>query len=543
MDIEGYPIDDSGVRLNEDNFEDNFITVFDSFAIHGYTEPVPKYHNFGTTGFGPALGSDNFNKHMNGIQVFSGDQNPPALPGGDITFSWKTGPFIGFAIRRKMPNDVSSDLSEYEFGHEIFFLESFAQIIQGKVASTKALINNAYYLGVVDPNGFVNGRIPFVRDNIPEDKTGKANVRVRFPFNLTQNFVGGKYITGDFYEADYPAGDVYNGVDGCKFIAQFDHVSSKVNDGNNERLFYTLIEVENIANRGKTVLTKIEKSNELNFGDTKEKAEDSEGIISDYLDGFMWNKKFSKTHYEQTTIFNREDWVKKALIMRWTNEGILHIRTSLDGYDPDSGRITYQVDYAGTIAQIGEATVPAALAGRFGFPNAPGFVKENQIVSKFDNTLFYHGLSPLSPEANLPEENQPIFLSATEWMTYEGAGVVGLYNEHNAANAKIENASYRVVYAREAPVIITGKAYERFRPEEDKDIVIETEDTLYASCPGVEQNPVPILLEKIKNPMGYGAEPGDLVTVQRVNRNTIIDDANYYYIVIGTSKPPEDVTG
>lgn len=543
VDLEGYPIDAGGQRLTQENFEDNFITVFDPFAIHGYSEPKPKYHNWGTTGFGPALGSDDIDEHLDGITLKAGDWTPPNLPGGDTTSVWKGGPFIGYALQRKMTSQVTSEFREYEFDNEIIFLESFAHIITGKIASTYPVIDGTHYLGALRHNdgvtgGFIDGRIPFTRDSIVEDD--RANVRVSFP--LDQHYAG-KYITGDFID-NYKESDVYNNVDGCKFVAKLDHVTSRVNGGGDEKLFYTIIEVENIANRVKTILTKKERSDELNKEKVKERKEGSDGIISQYMDGFMWDKEKSQKHYEETTILNRYDWTGRALIMQWKNEDILHIRSSLAGYDQTSGNITYQLDYAGTIAQIGEATVPESLGARFGFPNAVGFVKDDYKIGKFNDTRFYHGISPLEPQAQLANDDQPIFFAATEWMTYENGGIVGLYEESNAADAKIENATYRVVYAREAPVIITGKAYERFRPEEqDKDIVIETEDTLYASCPGVNNKPIPALLGKIKNPMGYGAEAGDWVTVQRVNRQGIQDDANYYYIVIGTSKPPEDVTG
>ena len=55
---------------------------------------------------------------------------------------------------------------------------------------------------------------------------------------------------------------------------------------------------------------------------------------------------------------------------------------------------------------------------------------------------------------------------------------------------------------------------------------------------GVDANPMPDLLTKVKNPMGYGALANDLVTIQRVWLNTPADGANYKYIIIGTGKPP-----
>lgn len=534
VDVEGYPIDVVGTRLTDSNFQDNFISVIDPFAVHGYGIPTPNYHNFGTTGFGPALGSDNLAEHLNGIALEGGDQDPPSLPGGGSSSSWTGGPFIGFAIQRKVTAETSSTFPDYDgdYYNEIFHLETFAQIVQGKIASTYPIIDSAYYLAVREPNGYVDGRVPITREAIAEEP--KFNLRVfHSMFKFEDDPVGGKYITGDWYDDtgnNRIDGDVYNSVDGCRFLAKLDHVTSKVNNGS-EKLYYTIIEVENIANRGKTVLTKKERSNELNSGEVEEKTEESDGIFSTYLDGFMWDKTKSKTNYEKTTIYNRQDWTGKALIMKWNNAVQKHICTSLLGYDPLTGAISYQVDYAGTIAQVAEGTVPSAFGGRFG---KPGIVTTNNgRISKMDTPLCYHGLSPLI----LEEDEQPAVSVNNPWMTYESSPFITLYNE--TSSSQIDQSKYRVIYAREAPVIITGKAAGRFTPETANNIQITLFVSSYPSCPGSESTPVPTLLTKVKNPMGYGAEEGDLVTVQRVFSDTVQDNANYYYIVIGTSAVPQ----
>lgn len=553
VDIEGYPIDANGIRLTEENFADNFITVFDSFAIHGYSEPFPKYYNWGTTGFGPALGSDKFKDHLWGFDVEAGDWDPPNLPGenlppccdpiepscpdqclhqGDTHTAcrcWKSSPFIGYAISRKMTDQVSSDLKEYAYNNEIIFLESFANIVVGKIASTKPTIESEYYLGVLRHSdnetygGFMDGRLPFTRDKVHE----KANLRISFP--LDQHYAG-KYITGDFYDSDfYEKGDVYNHTDGCKFVAKLDTKKSKVNNGS-EKLYYIIVEIENIANRVKTSITKAELSDQLNASEVKQKSDDSEGIVSQYLDGFIWDKTKSKTHYEQITIKNRLDWVNKALIMK-NGSDTQHIESNLLDYTSNTGAVTYQVDHAGTIAQVGEASVPTNLAGTFGLPSAGSSTDKK--ISKFSGTTFYHGLNP----SNLDEENQPIINPTNPWMTYEGSKIISLWDE--TTTPEVKNAIYRVIYAREAPVIITGKSYEKFLPTKADNISIKLESgTLYASCPGVTQKPLPDLLVKVKNPMGYGADTDDLVTLQRVHSNDISDGANYYYNIIGTGAPP-----
>lgn len=572
VDLEGHPIDEAGIRLTANNFANNFITVIDSFAIHGLSEPFPKYYNTVSTSFGPALGSANFTDHLWGFNVQAGDWDAPLLPGKpcidagglpihcppccdppiDMACSsderlrcfddgqtdmkcacWKSSPFIGYAIRKAPTSGISSTFQNNVHINEIIFLETFADIIVGKIASTSAIVENKYHLGVLrDTQGFVDGRRPFTRHAIAENT--RANLRVLYP--IDQHYAG-KYITGDFYDDDfYQKGDVFNNTDGCRFVAKLDRVTSKVNvdvqKGEREKLYYLIVEVDNIANRVKTHITKTTLADELNAGEVKQKSADSEGIISQYMDGFVWDKQKSKTHYEQITIFNRLDWAGKALFIENSNYiDTKHIESNLAGYFPD-GRITYQVDHAGTIAQVAEATVPSALAGRFGFPNGVPNIADKRI-SKFDTEKFYHGLDP----SHLVEGDQPTIDVSNPWMVYEGAGIVSLWDETSSANVK--NAKYRVVYAREAPVIITGYAYTKFLPTKSDNIQIDVSNTaIYPSCPGVTQNPVNQLLLKVKNPMGYGAAAGDLVTLQRVFINNLIDNANYYYIIIGTGSPP-----
>jgi hypothetical protein len=533
VDIEGYPIDESGKRLTKQNFANNFIVVFDSFSIHGYSEPKPKHHNFRTTGFGPSLGSEDFDEHMDGITLFSGDQAPPPLPGGKTTEFWKGGPFIGFAIHRPMGEEVSSPYKDFKYGNEIFFLESFAKTITGKIASLKPVINNEYHLGVLATQfgvgGYNDGRIPFTRKNIVEDQTKRANLRVGFPIPSHE---AGKYITGDFFEV-YVGKDVFNNVDGCKFTAVLDSTRSRVNDGD-EKLFYLIKEVDNVANRGKTVLTKKEKSDELNKGEVKENAQASEGIISKYLDGFMWDKVNSKKKYEKTTIKNREDWIDKSLIMKSKEEDKFHIRTSLADYSFVDGAITYRVDTAGTIAQVAEAFLNMTDAGKFGQPQI--LVKDQKKITgeNYDNMLFYHGLSP--EKADLQKNDLPIFDPSNSWMTYVGSKIIGLWDE-STTGPKIEDGKYRIIYAREAPIIMTAVAEKDFLPTDGLASVVVS--SVFSTCPGADKEPVVTIIKQALNTMGHGAAKGDFVTLQRVFLPNINDRANYTYLVIGTGKPPQ----
>jgi hypothetical protein len=553
VDLEGYPIKKNGERLDKDNFKDNWITVFDSFAIHGYSDPEPSYHNFGTTAFGPALGSEDWNEHMQGIKLDGGDEKAPPKPGSSSGDTWTGGPFIGYAVSKPLSSGVSSEyrnIAGSGLAYEMFYLESFAQYIQGKIGTLAPIDSDkGYYYGALRiedgaNNGFVNGRIPFTRD--PVEPSG-LNVRIKFPLDQHS---GGKYITGDFKDDRIP-GKLYKSVDGCKFVAKLDHVTSKVNE-NGEKLYYTIVECENIANKGATVFTKKEKSDELNKGSVKEQSpEDSDaGIFSTYQDGFMWDPKESETNYKKVTIINRADWTNKALIMKYKekSETYKHVTTHLVGYEfkggsgVPKGTITYKVNDAGTIAQVGEGTCPSGVRGKLG---AGQLSLKDRKIEKFTDIDFYHGIKPNGADVDLKEEDQPTIDINTQlnhkWMTYEGAPFVCLWDEYTNS-AKIQDAKYSIVYSREAPVIITGKAKSDFKPDKEQNISIDISSSgnLYSSCPNVDSPPMPDLLTKVRNPMGYGAKKGDFVTIQRVFSKEFKDNANYYYIVIGTGKPPED---
>jgi hypothetical protein len=545
VDLEGYPIDAAGQRLNADNFEDNFIIVFDSMILHGRTQPVPQYHNFTKTGFGPALGSDNFQEHLTGIPLKGGDQDPRNLPNDEEANSWTGGPFTGFAISRAMPEDAAQDYVEFDRANEIFFLESFAKIVSGKIATKEKVVNNQYYLGVLaissddEPNGFDGhsyGRIPFTRDDILEEP--KFNLRVEFP--LTE-FAGGKYVTGDWYDEDHRVdGDVFNSVDGCYFIAYLDHAASKVTGGK-EELIYTIKEVENVANRAKMTIKTINKANELNAGtiNLEPGQDEQEVVVCEFLDGFMWDKEKSKTNYEKITFYNRTDWTGKPFILPWEDESFLHIHShlvGLIGLDEEDPKFAFQVDHAGTIAQVSETNIPEQFGGRFGVPGE--IEKTDLVIDNFIDPAFYHGLDPSNNNVEFEEGDDaaPVFEVNDQWMTYNNSKIVGLWNE-NKGGPNIHDGAYRVVYAREAPVLITAKATSDFSPK-DSGVSVELGGEAYASCPGVTNEPIPTLIASAKNPMGYGAEAGDFVTLQRVHINVVENDANYYYIVIGTGQPP-----
>jgi hypothetical protein len=175
--------------------------------------------------------------------------------------------------------------------------------------------------------------------------------------------------------------------------------------------------------------------------------------------------------------------------------------------------------------------------GLFGHPA----YNEDSRKLKTDD-YFYQGFAPFlqdlsdedKPKISLPDNNDQ------EWMTYEESRIVALYDE--TASSELGQAKYRIVHAQEAPVIITATANAEFKPDQISEISVSLNlhDTNFPSSQGANKTPVNTILEgHIDNPMGYGAKEGDWVTLQRVWTGSAgLYDANYRYIVIGTSSPP-----
>lgn len=554
VDAAGYPIDKRGEKLTAENFADNFIEVVDSFAVHGHVQPLPNFHN-NTNSFGPALGSDSWEEHMNGIPVHGGDQNPPPLPDGSQPTSWTNYPFIGFAVQRVWPPYLSNDLDSVDNDspssdpdnkvktiNEIFFLETFAEIIVGKIAVKKETYglldqNEKYFPSVVragvEFNGgyYKNGHIPFTRDPIE----GYDDFNVRVVYDVDRN--SERILLGDLYDSDYrESGNIYRSVDGCSFMAKLDRFGSHVNEGFPERLRYVIIETQSLATQGYTAILDQKKADELNQYSTYEDSGEDK-IWSVYQDGFMWDRTKSETNYKKVKIKNRADWVAKGLIIKNPpgSKGSRHIQTRYNYYNENTGEIEYSVITAGTIAQVSEMLVPGTIGGKFGLQGA---VNDNDLkINNFTTSVFYHGLNPTN--AQLDNDDNPKYkIGSQNWMTYEDANSVGLWAEGYAS--EIKNNYYHVIYAREAPTLITGKVVEKFTPKDSGNIQVDTSNVEYPSGPGYDRQPVANLITKARNPMGYGAESGDYVTLQRVNSTSLVEgnSANYYYIVIGTGAKP-----
>lgn len=98
------------------------------------------------------------------------------------------------------------------------------------------------------------------------------------------------------------------------------------------------------------------------------------------------------------------------------------------------------------------------------------------------------------------------------------------------------------------PIIITAELYRQLDPTDQTAWIVidggyEGEPQAWSSHPGVEKDPVPKLLKRADNPMGYGGLAGHLATVQRFHIKSPENGSNYKYMVIGTGVKPKLKTG
>jgi hypothetical protein len=518
VDKEGYPIDSSGQKLTSENFNDNLITVNDPFRIR-YNE-IPGQ----PSAFGPALGGKTFQEHIEGIAVDDGWEN-------NIT---KIGPFIGFAVAisdtttttpsPSTPSpDTPSSLSDQtttsptvpttSTAYQIVQLEKFAQFVVGKIATVKPE-DGTYYYAARLPQGFANGVAPVTRNKVGD----KFNLRVNYPLN---QFLGGEYIIGDLIDGATKSTGLYDQVDGCVFIAELDNFSSDFSS-TKENLVYTIVETEHVAMRGiATPRKQQEAADILNNGAPINADPENTKITTTFSDGFIWNKNTSEKHYREIQIYNKESWIGKPFITKDSSFDII-ISSNTEG------QLVYKINNGDTIARVFDCT---ATGGKTG--SGP---TDNERKVTVGNLY-------LGSAAAKTIENPPKFtLDGHKWMTYDGSKMYGIMNEHAVGGAVEKADLYKIIYAREAPTIMTGTTSSGFTPKISSNISIQVTEP---SGPGSDKAPVTTLITKIENPMGYGAGPGDRVTVQRYYTGTSSssgsgssNDGAYKYIVIGTGAPP-----
>jgi hypothetical protein len=266
--------------------------------------------------------------------------------------------------------------------------------------------------------------------------------------------------------------------------------------------------------RGETTLLKQQEAADILNGGSVSEDGDNEKLRSTYYDGFQWSRTDSKSHYEGIQIYNKEEWMGKPFFVKDNK-----VRTVISGLN--NGDPTYVVVDGETIARIFQMS---ATGGKTG---------SNPTDSERKVTA---GDLYLGSAAAKTLDNPPKFtLDGQKWMTYDGSKMYGIMNEH-AVGGVVEQADlYRIIYAREAPTVMTGTTSSEFTPKTSSNISIQVTKP---SGPGSDKAPVTTLITKIENPMGYGAKSGDHVTVQRYYTGTSSDDGVYKYIVIGTGAPP-----
>lgn len=507
---EGHPINKDGQLLNETTFATNQITVYDPFRkrLPSIGSSAMSYSS------GPAIGSSVFDHHINGIPTLNLDGSTGSS--GSNLF----GPFIGFALMRNLPIDEAQEESSYSYPppekietiYEIITLERFAQYVQGKIGVTEA--SGGHYYGAL--TDYWDGRHPITRTtgSIPQ------GLNLIVDYYPTQMTGAQSYIVGDFKEGQTATSSdsfsvLSNKIDGCKFVAKLNDIDSF---SSGENLIYQIIETETIALNGVSELKDTDTAEQLN---TSQVLEDStlEKIDSKYSQGFQWDKTDSETHYNAITIKNRSDWSGKGKIIKGC---IFHTRLE----DINNGDPVYRIEYGETIAKIAEKTATDGLWG-----TGTGLDNEYRADEKSYQGVDVTGLD----NDDIPKIN-PLALN-TEWMTYEGSATVSLWDE--SVGGVKGTDGYRMVFAKEAPIMIYGTAVEKFTPETTSDIQISG---IAGSCHGISNSPIPTALLKVENPMGYGAEAGDIVCVNRVyipDSAEYVVNANYKYIVVSTGAEPQ----
>ena len=542
VDACGVPIDIKGQPLTGTNIaSENTILVNDPF-VHRTYYCAKGITTGDLTAFGPALGSNVLDEHINGI------------PLGDGYGLKGVAPFLGFAMKRTVYESESGNCNSINntgnVVYEMFQLERFAAYVNGKITTkTPTFVDvdfpaRKYFIGArPQPQGYTDGICPIARD------TGAIDGGDLIVDHTTLGFVGvHSIIIGDIIDAPNSGNDFEN-HDGCVFIAKLDNIRSKKRNGRLAHLIYYIVEAERVALAGVLQFTSQTHADKLNNGFTRlgDGASDPQ---SSFGQGFMWDREKSKTNFDKTGIYNTDAWAKKGMLLAKgdnTKGSIITVTlgmssitgTSLNNdaraaadFNNAANLLVYSVVNAGTIAQVLQKGVGATDPGLFGD-------ETKDTDRKIDpNDTFFHGLSAKDlAGAHIPLINR---IGDQEWMTYEGAQLTALWDETVAVapdEGKIGKNEYKIVYVQEAPIIITGVATADFTPK-DANINITIKEDFLPCGMGVDANPMPVILTKVKNPMGYGALANDLVTIQRVWLDTPADGANYKYIIIGTGKPP-----
>ena len=510
VDEAGRPVKKDGkTRIdNQNDFNNNTIIVKDPHMA----PPGPGE----LTCFGPALGSANLNEHINGIELTDGYQNNYKM----------IGPFIGYALKHQTSVDPQAGSGvEADTIYEIITLEHFAKYVTGKVGTVTNSFNG-YYLG--GRAGHRQGVIPVGRGhgNLPN------NLNVIIRQNL-QDFIGRHtFMIGDKVDNPANADNVINDIDGCGFIASLDNeVSTTTN------LVYDIIECETSALTCSYHIKNQEYGNLLNKGDDV-KFDDTAYIEGQFLHGFMWDPVRSKNHYDKTVLENcgvdRNDHKTAEIIVGCRGMGQLTGITN-------GGNLIYTIVTKTEIANVAQRYLSVSDPGLFGCPDFSD--EDARKIGNSDD--FWDGLEPTAIQEN--DKPKITMSDDQQWMTYDQAIITASWDEYGSRldgfDGAIESCKYKIVYAQEAPVIMTCIAASKFTP---KNLKVNLSNAM-PSCQGVDREPVSSILQgNVFNPMGHGAEIGDFVTIQRVfvgSDMSVIEaghpKCNYKYIVIGTGKPPE----
>lgn len=504
LDCGGYPTTADGKRrLNtNDVLTEHHIYINDPTAVNDQ-------------GFGPAAGGQQLIEFIEGITNADGNK--------------QYYPFRGYAV-------------EQSGCFECIYLQHFANNVRGTVTSPypNAGVDGVSYPGTLD--GWTDGVYP-----VGYELNGGTPISA---INYKYITAGGDYIGGSF--------DNQGNAKGCSFVALLDRERSV-----NGALQYTMQNAQHFAKRLYLSIKQPRDILALNSNGFLKINNNQSRFWIYPEEGFLWDPDTQPNFFNNISIYNKNWWTGSALVLPF-NLDTVAIICDLTGYSADvNGVLEYVVNDAATIAQAGNGSLGVGSVFSGGIPNPIRALVNGLNVGGADykinqnnwQTRFYHGISPLSPNVNLGSQI-PYFNTQRVWLTHSGSNYVCLWDERGipTPNPEIgDGPHYELIYADEAPVIITARAITTFYPQTEvaslalMDVKLKDESVGvqgYSSHPYPFHEPIPWLLTTAFNPQRHGAKAGDLVTVQRVSmddkRPSVIGSNKHYaYIVIGTGENPE----
>lgn len=468
-------LDNGKLISNDTELKANSFYVIDPIA-----EKVKNTANAGNYSvFGPALGSNKLSHHLTGENLQHYGRG--ALSGYQIK------PFTGFGKYRDVPC-LDPDVSGCDLQYDIMYLENFANYIDFEAAEDIKTPNTPY---AANYTRFYDGTIPIGRKHKTSDyhKNRLVNINV---YDFTP--------AGSIYDKrpSYIVGEIIGSQGmGCKGVAKLDTQRST-----SDKLLYNIVDSQTQALNAKFVVLNCDGADELNKGG---KSNTNKTICGDanvkaykFTDGFEWSENDPLTceRRHNVKIINKSEWIGKEY----------HVanKSGDNGFLTNIALDTYYISDSYYHAKFRMSN--AHDCNLMDDPDDPKPCAKGNYID---------GIPPDTDCCPVTTGNC--------WLTYEGAPYTAIWDE--------DAGQYKVIYAREAPIIIEGVA--------DSDINCAGSDirvkVQHGSSAGHKAHPVANesgIIEGVKNPRGFAAFIGDNVVVHRRKVGCC-----YEYVLLHVGKP------